>query len=143
MSCEEAFDKVFDNYAVTVKIGGEPYTLGLFDTAGQEGYDRLRLLSYPKTDVVLVCFSVVFPPSFENVKEKWVPEMTLHCRNTPFLLVGTQIDVRNDPSTVEKLAKNRQQPISSEQGEKLAKELRAVKYVECSALTQVTCKLSI
>ena len=39
---------VFDNYAVTVMIGGEPYTLGLFDTAGQEDYDRLRPLSYPQ-----------------------------------------------------------------------------------------------
>lgn len=45
---------VFDNYAVTVMIGGEPYTLGLFDTAGQEDYDRLRPLSYPQTDVFLV-----------------------------------------------------------------------------------------
>ena len=45
--------KVFDNYAVTVMIGGEPYTLGLFDTAGQEDYDRLRPLSYPQTDVFL------------------------------------------------------------------------------------------
>lgn len=62
--------KVFDNYAVTVMIGGEPYTLGLFDTAGQEDYDRLRPLSYPQTDVFLVCFSVVSPSSFENVKEK-------------------------------------------------------------------------
>ncbi|KAJ8307637.1 hypothetical protein KUTeg_014811 [Tegillarca granosa] len=61
---------VFDNYAVTVMIGGEPYTLGLFDTAGQEDYDRLRPLSYPQTDVFLVCFSVVSPASFENVKEK-------------------------------------------------------------------------
>lgn len=61
---------VFDNYAVTVMIGGEPYTLGLFDTAGQEDYDRLRPLSYPQTDVFLVCFSVVSPSSFENVKEK-------------------------------------------------------------------------
>lgn len=51
-------------------IGGEPYTLGLFDTAGQEDYDRLRPLSYPQTDVFLVCFSVVAPSSFENVKEK-------------------------------------------------------------------------
>ena len=51
-------------------IGGEPYTLGLFDTAGQEDYDRLRPLSYPQTDVFLVCFSVVSPASFENVKEK-------------------------------------------------------------------------
>ena len=47
-------------------IGGEPYTLGLFDTAGQEDYDRLRPLSYPQTDVFLVCFSVVNPSSFEN-----------------------------------------------------------------------------
>ena len=39
---------MFDNYAVTVMIGGEPYTLGLFDTAGQEDYDRLRPLSYPQ-----------------------------------------------------------------------------------------------
>jgi len=42
---------VFDNYAVTVMIGEDPYTLGLFDTAGQEDYDRLRPLSYPQTDV--------------------------------------------------------------------------------------------
>ncbi|KAF6034071.1 Cdc42 [Bugula neritina] len=107
-------------------IGGEPYTLGLFDTAGQEDYDRLRPLSYPQTDVFLVCFSVVSPSSFENVKEK----------KTPFLLVGTQCDLRDDNTVIEKLQKNRQKPISIEVGEKLAKELRAVKYVECSALTQ-------
>lgn len=128
--------QVFDNYAVTVMIGGEPYTLGLFDTAGQEDYDRLRPLSYPQTDVFLVCFSVVSPSSFENVKEKWVPEITHHCSKTPFLLVGTQIDLRDDNSTTEKLAKNKQKPISVEQGEKLARDLHAVKYVECSALTQ-------
>ncbi|CAK6958767.1 hypothetical protein XENTR_v10018963 [Scomber scombrus] len=128
---------VFDNYAVTVMIGGEPYTLGLFDTAGQEDYDRLRPLSYPQTDVFLVCFSVVSPSSFENVKEKWVPEITHHCPKTPFLLVGTQIDLRDDPSTIEKLAKNKQKPITPETAEKLARDLKAVKYVECSALTQM------
>jgi len=127
---------VFDNYAVTVMIGGEPYTLGLFDTAGQEDYDRLRPLSYPQTDVFLVCYSVVSPSSYENVKEKWVPEISHHCQKTPFLLVGTQIDLRDDAATIDKLAKNKQKPISIEQGDKLQKELRAVKYVECSALTQ-------
>lgn len=69
---------VFDNYAVTVMIGGEPYTLGLFDTAGQEDYDRLRPLSYPQTDVFLVCFSVVSPSSFENVKEKVSASTYIH-----------------------------------------------------------------
>lgn len=66
-----------------------------------------------------------------------MPEITHHCAKTPFLLVGTQVDLRDDPSVVEKLAKNKQKPISLEQGDKLARELKAVKYVECSALTQV------
>ncbi|KAL3984379.1 stromal interaction molecule 1 [Sarotherodon galilaeus] len=121
---------VFDNYAVTVMIGGEPYTLGLFDTAGQEDYDRLRPLSYPQTDVFLVCFSVVSPSSFENVREKWVPEISHHCPRTPFLLVGTQVDLRDDSNTLEKLAKNKQRALSCESGEKLARELKAVKYVD-------------
>ncbi|KAH7099844.1 cell division control protein 42 [Auriculariales sp. MPI-PUGE-AT-0066] len=115
---------VFDNYAVTVMIGDDPYTLGLFDTAGQEDYDRLRPLSYPQTDVFLVCFSVTSPASFENVKEKWFPEVHHHCPGVPCLIVGTQ------------LARSKQRPILSDQGERLARELGAVKYVECSALTQ-------
>ncbi|XP_016073238.1 PREDICTED: cell division control protein 42 homolog [Miniopterus natalensis] len=120
---------VFDNYAVTVMIGGEPYTLGLFDTAGQEDYDRLRLLSYLQTDAFLVCFSVVSPSSFENVKEKRGPEIIHHCPKTSFLLVGTQIDLRDDPS-IEKLAKNKQKSIIPETAEKLACDLKAVKYVD-------------
>ena len=71
-------------------------------------------------------------------RPQWVPEITHHCQKTPFLLVGTQIDLRDDAATNEKLAKNKQRPISLEYGEKLARELRAVKYVECSALTQVS-----
>ncbi|CAG59125.1 uncharacterized protein GVI51_F04895 [Nakaseomyces glabratus] len=127
---------VFDNYAVTVMIGDEPYTLGLFDTAGQEDYDRLRPLSYPSTDVFLVCFSVISPPSFENVKEKWFPEVHHHCPGVPCLVVGTQVDLRDDKVIIEKLRRQRLRPITAEQGERLARELRAVKYVECSALTQ-------
>lgn len=74
----------------------------------------------------------------QSVCEQWVPEITHHCPKTPFLLVGTQIDLRDDPSTIEKLAKNKQKPITPETAEKLARDLKAVKYVECSALTQVT-----
>ncbi|KAI8847190.1 P-loop containing nucleoside triphosphate hydrolase protein [Chytridium lagenaria] len=123
---------VFDNYAVTVMI--VTVHSGLFDTAGQEDYDRLRPLSYPQTDVFLVCFSVVSPASFENVKEKWFPEVSLrfcyrNCPSSlsgvPCIIVGTQVDLRDDPS-----------PITADAGERLAKELGAVKYLECSALTQ-------
>lgn len=61
---------VFDNYVVTVMIGGEFYTLGLFDIVGQEDYDRLRFFSYLQIDVFLVCFFVVSLVFFENVREK-------------------------------------------------------------------------
>lgn len=62
--------------------------------------------------------------------------MRHHCPGVPCLIVGTQIDLRDDPAVIEKLAKQRQAPITPKQGEQMAKELSAVKYVECSALTQ-------
>lgn len=127
---------VFDNYAVTVMIGDDPYTLGLFDTAGQEDYDRLRPLSYPQTDVFLVCFSVTSPASFENVKEKWFPEVHHHCPGVPCLIVGTQVDLRDDQAVLDKLGRQKQRPVPTDAGDRLARELGAVKYVECSALTQ-------
>jgi cell division control protein 42 len=122
------------------RIGDEPYTLGLFDTAGQEDYDRLRPLSYPQTDVFLVCFSVTSPASFENVREKWFPEVHHHCPGVPCLIVGTQTDLRDDQSVREKLGKQKMSPVRKEDGERMAKELGAVKYVECSALTQYKLK---
>jgi GTPase SAR1 family protein len=51
-------------------VDGKTISLGLWDTAGQEDYDRLRPLSYPQTDVFLICFSLVSPPSYENVRTK-------------------------------------------------------------------------
>jgi cell division control protein 42 len=79
---------------------------------------------------------VTSPASFENVKEKWFPEVHHHCPGVPCLIVGTQIDLRDDPQVIEKLNRQKQRPVANEQGERLARELGAVKYVECSALTQ-------
>ncbi|KAI8999224.1 small GTP binding protein RAC1 [Gaertneriomyces semiglobifer] len=117
-------------------VDGKPINLGLWDTAGQEDYDRLRPLSYPQTDVFLICFSLVSPPSFENVRTKWYPEISHHAPNTPIILVGTKLDLREDKETIEKLREKRMAPITYPQGLQMAKEIGAVKYLECSALTQ-------
>lgn len=92
--------------------------------AGQQDYDVLRPLSYPGTDVFLIIFSITSKSSFENVKAKWILELQKHAPDTPFILVGTKLDMRSNES------------ISSDQGIKLSSELKARKYLECSSRTQ-------
>ena len=117
-------------------VDGKPISLGLWDTAGQEDYDRLRPLSYPQTDVFLICFSIASPPSFDNVKAKWYPEIEHHAPNVPIILVGTKLDLREDNKTIESLRMKRMEPVTYEQALTVAREIKAHKYMECSALTQ-------
>jgi len=132
----EYIPTVFDNYSANVMVDGKPVNLGLWDTAGQEDYDRLRPLSYPQTDVFLVCFSVISPSSYENVKSKWYPEISHHAPGVPFLVVGTKVDLRDDDEQVSRLREKGLEPISEARGNQLANQLGAKKYLECSALTQ-------
>uniref|UniRef100_A0A1I8JNE7 Ras homolog family member U n=2 Tax=Macrostomum lignano TaxID=282301 RepID=A0A1I8JNE7_9PLAT len=97
---------------------------------GQEEYDQLRILSYPQTDVMIICFSLDNPVSCDNVRSKWVPEVRHYAPNTPILLVGTKRDLREDPATVERLKAKNRSPVST------LKEVRAVRYLECSSKLQ-------
>jgi len=125
---------VFDNFTTGVEVDGNHINFALWDTAGQEEYSRLRALSYPETDVFLLCFSVVSPPSFDNIKTKWFPEVDHHCPEAKKILVGTKIDLRNDKKILEEL-KGEKLP-TTEMGENVAKEIQAKAYLECSAYTQ-------
>lgn len=127
---------VFDNYNANAIVEGNPVNLGLWDTAGSGEYDTLRPLSYPGTDVFLICFSLFSPESFQSVTSKWFPEITTHAPDVPIILVGTKLDLRSKPDAVQSLKDNNQSPISLQQGEELAKKIGARKYLECSALTQ-------
>ena len=110
--------------------------LALWDTAGQEDYDRLRPLSYPDTHVILMCFAVDSPDSLENIPEKWNPEVRHFCPNVPIILVGNKKDLRNDPATRQELERMKQAPVRAEEGRAMAERIGAVAYVECSAKTK-------
>jgi len=132
----EYIPTVFDNYSANVMVDGKPINLGLWDTAGQEDYDRLRPLSYPQTDVFLMCFSVISQSSLENCKAKWAPEIGHHCPSVPFILCGTKIDLRSDAQTIATLQSKGLQVVGRDQGAQMSKDLMAIRYLECSALTQ-------
>uniref|UniRef100_F1LFI2 Ras-related C3 botulinum toxin substrate 1 n=1 Tax=Ascaris suum TaxID=6253 RepID=F1LFI2_ASCSU len=136
----EYIPTTFDNFSANITIEGKLVNLSLWDLAGQEDYERWRVLAYSRTDVVLICFSLVSPASFENVREKWYPEVSHHCPNVPIVLVGTKLDLRENKTVVEELHERRLEPISYLQGLSMSKRINAIKYLECSALSQTGLK---
>merc|ERR1712216_506110 len=132
----EYIPTVFDNYSANVMVDGKAVNLGLWDTAGQEDYDRLRPLSYPQTDVFLICFAIISPSSFDNVKSKWYPEIQHHAPGVPILLIGTKSDLRNDSAMLQKLQATGLELITVEAAKGRASEIGAMGFLECSALTQ-------
>ncbi|KAF6731098.1 Rho-related GTP-binding protein RhoU [Oryzias melastigma] len=130
----------FDNFSATVSVDGQPVRLQLCDTAGQDEFDKLRPLCYTSADVFLLCFSVVSPASFQNVPEKWVPEIHKHAPFVPLVLVGTQCDLRENVKVLIDLAKYKERPVDLADAQDCAVEIGAVAYVECSSLTQKNLK---
>lgn len=127
---------VFENYVADIEVDGRQVELALWDTAGQEDYDRLRPLSYPDTDVILMCFSIDSPDSLENIPEKWTPEVRHFCPNVPIILVGNKKDLRSDENTKRELLKMNQAPLKNDEGKRMAENISAVTYLECSAKTK-------
>ncbi|KAM9818963.1 rho-related GTP-binding protein RhoU [Syngnathus typhle] len=140
----------FDNFTAVVVVDGMPIGLQLCDTAGQkwgvadesinDELERLRPLCYRNADVFLLCYSVVRPASFRNLSQRWVPEIRRHCPGAPLVLVGTQLDLREDVQVLIGLARSHERPVGSEEGRQLARQLGAAGFAECSALTQKNLK---
>jgi len=125
---------VFDNYVAEIRLDDKPVQLALWDTAGQEEYERLRPMSYSKSHVILIAFALDTPDSLENVQTKWIEEVRSICGpHIPVILVGCKADLRptapysNSPD-------NPPRWVTREQGERIAHAIGARAYKECSAL---------
>ncbi|KAG5422043.1 RHO4 [Candida metapsilosis] len=113
---------VFENYVTTLSApNGKSFELALWDTAGQEEYDRLRPLSYRDADLILICFSLDSLTSLQNIKDKWFPEIKHYCPTVPIILVGTKSDLSGN--------------IPPQLPPQIALEIGAITYIECSAKT--------
>ena len=132
----EYIPSVFESWVEQKVVDGTDVEIVPFDTVGCEDYDRLRPRAYPQTDVFLLCFALDAPSSFTNIKERWYPELNHHCPGVPIILVGTKEDLRDDSQVISSLATRDLSPITYPQGLKCARDIGAVRYMECSALTE-------
>uniref|UniRef100_A0A8C0S437 Ras homolog family member A n=1 Tax=Canis lupus familiaris TaxID=9615 RepID=A0A8C0S437_CANLF len=135
-ACAKTCLLIIFKHVVDIEVDGKQVELALWDTAGREDHDHLRPLSYPDTDVILVCLSIDSPDSLENIPEKWTPEAKHFCPNVPIILVGNKKDLRNDEHTRWELAKMKQEPVKLEEGRDMANRIGAFGYMECSAKTK-------
>jgi small GTP-binding protein len=134
----EYIPTVFDNYSANVMVEDQQINLQLWDTAGQEDYKKLRPLSYPQTDVFILCFSVVSPTSLENVQNMWVPEVKEHCPTTPYIIVGMKSDLRDIvAANPDEWKAKGMEPVPQSKGEDMKKAIGARSYIECSAKMQI------
>jgi small GTP-binding protein len=128
---------VFDNYSTNLIVEEQPINLQLWDTAGQEEYKKFRSLSYPQTDIFIVCFSLVSQTSLENLQNMWIPELNQYCPNTPCILVGMKSDLRDTVSQhPDEFKLKGMEAVTSSRGEEMRKTIKAQKYIECSARLQ-------
>ena len=132
---ENPLSTSYEEYSKNVTIDEKKINLKVWDTSGDE-LDRMRASFYHLADVFLVCYSIDLPNSFKDLKPKWISEISNHSPNIPVILVGTKSDLRGNRLIAAKLKKNKQVPVSYNDGVRLAKQIGAAKYLVCSAFSQ-------
>ena len=95
----EYIPTMFEYYSSNVMVDGQIINLSLWDTPGQEDFDTQRATTYEDTEVFIMCFSLVSKTSYDNVREKWHPEIRKYCPDAPIILVGLKQDLREDEDT--------------------------------------------
>ncbi|KAH7191227.1 P-loop containing nucleoside triphosphate hydrolase protein [Fusarium oxysporum] len=124
---------VFQYYTTNSIVYGKAVELALWDTAGLEGYARLRPLAYTNANTILIGFSIDNPCSLDNVKDKWSKEATLLCPGVPIVLVSLKKDLREDPIATRKIGESLF--VTEHEGEIVSQTIGAKMYLECSSLS--------
>ncbi|KLU82826.1 GTP-binding protein RHO3 [Magnaporthiopsis poae ATCC 64411] len=146
---------VFENYVHDIFVDNVHIELSLWDTAGQEEFDRLRSLSYDDTDLIMLCYSVDSKDSLENVESKWVGEIADNCPGVKLVLVALKCDLRQEaaeeaadnavaggsngtaadgPQTSGTKNAEKKDMITYDTGLEVARRINAMRYLECSAM---------
>ncbi|KAK9893197.1 hypothetical protein P389DRAFT_175759 [Cystobasidium minutum MCA 4210] len=124
---KEYHPTIFETYVAEIRLDGKPVQIVLWDTAGQEDYERLRPLSYYKAHIILIALSLDTPDGLDNVLSKWIGEVRSSCGpDIPVMLVGYKRDLRDDAvQRNDGSAEDERRFVSSQKGEATASEIGA------------------
>lgn len=123
---------VFDNYQATMMYKESIYSLNLWDCAGQEDYKDMRKLSYPYTDVFILCYSCISPVSYKNL-ESWIYELREYDPKARIVIVCTKIDCLKDPEILTLLLEKGIKPLTTGDMLELNKKWPEIPTIECSS----------
>ena len=128
----EKDENFFNHYSTKFMVEGlPPVNLELWDLQFREDYQRLRQHFYTKTDVFILCFSLVDPTTLDNIENRWVNEIKFVCPKTPLILVGLKSDLRDE---FDQKPNEFMSTVPYAKGIEIAKKIKACTYIECSAL---------
>ena len=122
---------------VDLLIDGKSCRMLIYDIPSPDDYDRLKPLCYDDTDIVLLCYSMDNPESYEMVASKWYQEIRFYCPHVPIILVATTCDALTDKEfdAHPLYYKNPAGPLTRMDGCRLREEIGALKLMECSGKT--------
>ncbi|OAF66552.1 GTP-binding protein RHO3 [Intoshia linei] len=128
---------VFETYVATIDMNHCTVQLSLWDTAGQEDYDRLRPLSYPETDVALGVFAIDSSDSYNNIEDKWAIELNHFCKESKKVLCALKVDLREDEEIINMLSLINQKPLEFSHTKEMCSKVNFDTFRECSAKTRI------
>lgn len=118
----------FSRYQKLCNFHDHEYMLNIYDLNVRVDQNANESLSIDdRIDVFLICFSVISKTSFDSVKSKWIPLIKREHPEVPYIIVGTQNDLRNEMKA---------EVMKYEDGLQIVRQANASKYVECSAIVK-------
>uniref|UniRef100_A0A1W7R8Y5 Putative ras similarity family n=1 Tax=Aedes albopictus TaxID=7160 RepID=A0A1W7R8Y5_AEDAL len=122
----------YDIKSIEMTMNGHRHTIQLYDTGAHDDIERLRQMFYKQAHCFLLCYSINDRYSYENITEKWIPEI-IAVKRVPIVLIATKLDLRNNLKT----------EVSSAEGEALKRKINANSFVECSAKQGINVELAL
>ena len=137
---------VINNVNVGWKFEDNQATISFWDTPGDEKEEDARSVAYQNADVILITFSLNKLKDVSHIREKWFNEVQKYCSNASILLIGTNLDKREDlsydhnvvnKSTIDYQRRKDEDMVNYSKGLTIAKEIGATSYIESSAKNDV------